>query len=119
MTNWSIRSFYQRNKYIYGRTTVNEYSTAALRRTSMTTRHELVFLLDVDNTLLDNDRAQSDLKRYLDREVGPESCIRYWQIFEELRAELGYADYLGALQRYRLEHKDYPRLLRASSFLID
>jgi FMN phosphatase YigB (HAD superfamily) len=85
----------------------------------MTTPHEVVFLLDVDNTLLDNDRAQVDLKRYLDREVGPESCRRYWEIFEELRAELGYADYLGALQRYRLEHKDDPRLLLASSFLID
>jgi FMN phosphatase YigB (HAD superfamily) len=85
----------------------------------MTTPHEVVFLLDVDNTLLDNDHAQSDLKRYLDREVGPESCIRYWQVFEELRGELGYADYLGALQRYRHEHKDDPRLLLASSFLID
>jgi FMN phosphatase YigB (HAD superfamily) len=85
----------------------------------MTTFHKVVFLLDVDNTLLDNDRAQADLRKYLDREVGRESCKRYWEIFEGLRAELGYADYLGALQRYRLEHKDDPRLLLASSFLID
>ena len=85
----------------------------------MATSHEVVFLLDVDNTLLDNDRAQADLRKYLDREVGRESCKRYWEIFEELRAELGYADYLGALQRYRLEHKDDARLLLVSSFLID
>ena len=85
----------------------------------MATSHDVVFLLDVDNTLLDNDRAQADLRRYLDREVGTESCKRYWEIFEGLRAELGYADYLGALQRYRLEHKDEPRLLLVSSFLID
>ena len=85
----------------------------------MATSHDVVFLLDVDNTLLDNDRAQGDLRRYLDREVGTESCKRYWEIFEDLRAELGYADYLGALQRYRLEHKDEPRLLMVSSFLID
>src|SRR5215475_9670742 len=85
----------------------------------MTTFHKVVFLLDVDNTLLDNDRAQADLRKYLDREVGQESCKRYWEIFEQLRAELGYADYLGALQRYRLEHKDEPRLLLVSSFLVD
>jgi FMN phosphatase YigB (HAD superfamily) len=85
----------------------------------MTTSHKVVFLLDVDNTLLDNDRAQGDLRKYLEREVGRESCKRYWEIFEQLRAELGYADYLGALQRYRLDHKDDPRLLLASSFLID
>jgi FMN phosphatase YigB (HAD superfamily) len=85
----------------------------------MAKSHDVVFLLDVDNTLLDNDRAQADLRKYLDREVGKESCKRYWEIFEQLRAELGYADYLGALQRYRLEYKDDPRLLLVSSFLID
>src|ERR1700751_5041684 len=81
--------------------------------------HEFVFLLDVDNTLLDNARAQADLQKYLDREVGHESCKRYWAIFEELRSELGYADYLGALQRYRLEHKPDARLLLVSSYLVD
>src|SRR5215467_3108514 len=85
----------------------------------MTTSHKVVFLLDVANTLLDNDRAQGDLRKYLEREVGRESCKRYWEIFEQLRAELGYADYLGTLQRYRLDHKDDARLLLASSFLID
>ena len=80
---------------------------------------DIVFLLDVDNTLIDNDRIQIDLKKYLDREVGPESCKRYWTIFEQLRSEVGYADYLGALQRYRLSSLHDPRLLMVSSFLVD
>ena len=79
----------------------------------------VVFLLDVDNTLLDNDRVTSDLARHLEKEVGPDGQKRYWAIFEELRAELGYADYLGALQRYRAEYPRDPRLLTLSSFLID
>ncbi|HUX23352.1 MAG TPA: HAD family hydrolase, partial [Burkholderiales bacterium] len=62
----------------------------------------VVFLLDCDNTLLDNDRVIDDLRAQLAKEFGTESRDRYWQIFEALRAELGYADYLGALQRYRL-----------------
>jgi hypothetical protein len=81
--------------------------------------HPIVFLLDVDNTLLDNDRVTADLARHLEREVGPDGQKRYWAIFEELRAELGYADYLGALQRYRVEYPRDPRLLTLSSFLID
>ncbi len=79
----------------------------------------IVFLLDVDNTLLDNDRVAADLKRYLTREVGAERQERYWAIFEALRAELGYADYLGALQRYRVENPRDPHLLAMSSFLIN
>jgi len=78
-----------------------------------------VFLLDVDNTLLDNDRIARDLKDHLERSFSIEACARYWAIFEDLRQELGYADFLGALQRYRLEHQHEPRLLRMSSFLID
>lgn len=85
----------------------------------MSAVEKVVFLLDVDNTLLDNDRIQTDLKKYLDREVGPESCNRYWTIFEQLRSEVGYADYLGALQRYRLSSLHDPRLLMVSSFLVD
>jgi FMN phosphatase YigB (HAD superfamily) len=82
-------------------------------------RHAVVFLLDVDNTLLDSDRVIADLMRYLDREVGHEREQRYWQIFDNLRAELGYADYLGALQRYRIEYPRDPHLLTVSSFLIN
>jgi FMN phosphatase YigB (HAD superfamily) len=78
-----------------------------------------VFLFDVDNTLLDNDAVQSDLSAHLEREVGLASRDRYWQIFEQLRAELGYADYLGALQRYRLEHEDDQQLLGISFFLLE
>ena len=84
---------------------------------------DLVFLLDVDNTLLDNDRIIADLRMHLAREFGSASSDRFWTIFEALRAELGYADYLGALQRYRAdaEHGDAgeQRLLSMSSFLID
>jgi FMN phosphatase YigB (HAD superfamily) len=79
----------------------------------------VVFLLDVDNTLLDNDRVTADLRRYLQREVGVERQERYWAIFEQLRSELGYADYLGALQRYRLEHPRDAHLLAVSSFLVN
>jgi FMN phosphatase YigB (HAD superfamily) len=85
----------------------------------MTSHSEILFLFDVDNTLLDNDRVQDDLRNHLAREFGPESRDRYWAIFEELRTELGYADYLGALQRYRLEELCDPRLLMISSFLVD
>jgi FMN phosphatase YigB (HAD superfamily) len=80
---------------------------------------DVVFLLDCDNTLLDNDRVQDDLRAHLASEFGPESRDRYWAIFEALRAELGYADYLGALQRYRLGALNDPRLLRMSAFLVD
>jgi|SRR6267143_1737263 len=79
----------------------------------------VVFLLDVDNTLLDNDAVTTDLKRFLTQEVGAERQERYWAIFEELRAQLGYADYLGALQRYRIENPRDLNLLAVSSFLID
>ena len=79
----------------------------------------VVFLFDVDNTLLDNDRVAADLKRYLTKEVGEERQRQYWEIFEELRNELGYADYLGALQRYRVDHAREPHLLEVSSYLVN
>ena len=77
-----------------------------------------VFFFDVDNTLLDNDRVTVDLKRHLVDRVGP-SAERYWEIFELLRSELGYADYLGALQRYRAERPREPKLLAVSHFMIN
>lgn len=80
---------------------------------------DTVFLFDVDNTLLDNDRVTADLKRYLEQQVGPERQQRYWDIFEQLRTELGYADYLGALQRYRVEYPRDPSLLTVSHFLVN
>jgi FMN phosphatase YigB (HAD superfamily) len=85
----------------------------------MTAAVDVVFLLDVDNTLLDNDRVQDDLRNHLAREFGAASRDRYWAIFEALRTELGYADYLGALQRYRLGAMNDPRLLLMSAFLVD
>jgi len=78
-----------------------------------------VFFFDVDNTLLDNDRVAEDLKLYLIGKVGETSQRRYWEIFEQLRTELGYADYLGALQRYRVERPRDPKLLAVSHFMIN
>ena len=80
---------------------------------------DVFFLLDVDNTLLDNDRVSGDLKTYLDREFGTDCGDLYWMILDELRNELGYTDYLGALQRYRLVVAYDPRVLEVSSFLVD
>ena len=85
----------------------------------MTISEPIVFLIDVDNTLLDNDRIQADLKRHLEREFGPASRDRYWAILEQLFTELGYRDYLGALQRYRVEHPTDIHLLTMSSYLVD
>jgi FMN phosphatase YigB (HAD superfamily) len=78
-----------------------------------------VTFFDCDNTLLDNDGVQDDLRRHLANELGPERRDRYWAILEQLRAEQGYVDYLGALQRYRLAEPADPRILLISSFLID
>ena len=83
------------------------------------TRSKIVCLIDVDNTLLNNDRVAADLKRHLSCEVGEDRQERYWALFEQLRQELGYADYLGALQRYRLERPHEPHLLEVSSYLIN
>lgn len=83
------------------------------------TPHDVVFLFDCDNTLLDNDHVLADLRTHMTREFGEQNSARYWEIFEDLRRELGYADYLGALQRYRQEHPRDTRLLLMSSFLID
>src|SRR5882672_10414382 len=85
----------------------------------MTLGKKIVFLFDVDNTLLDNDRVTADLRHHLEKEVGGEGAQCYWKIFERLRSELGYADYLGALQRYRSENPHDPRLFTVSRFLID
>ena len=79
----------------------------------------VAFLLDVDNTLLDNDRITADLRRFLEQEISPDRARRYFELFEELRSELGYADYLGTLQRYRIEHPRDPRVLHLSPYLID
>jgi FMN phosphatase YigB (HAD superfamily) len=82
-------------------------------------RSEIVFLFDVDNTLLDNDRVIADLRRYLVRAIGPASTEHYFKFFEQLRAELGYADYLGALQRFRVTYPRDPCLLPISSYLVN
>jgi FMN phosphatase YigB (HAD superfamily) len=81
--------------------------------------HDIVFLFDVDNTLLDNDAVQDDLKAHLADNYGAAARDRYWQILEELRSELGYVDYLGALERYRVEALHRPELLRMSNWMVD
>src|SRR3954465_15271564 len=81
--------------------------------------HDIVFLFDVDNTLLDNDNVQRDLSAHLTAEYGQEAHDRYWALFEDLRRTLGYADYLGALQRYRLEDLHNPKVLRIANWLVD
>jgi FMN phosphatase YigB (HAD superfamily) len=79
---------------------------------------KLVFLFDVDNTLLDNDRVTEDLRHFMEREIGADRQQRYWEILEKLRAELGYVDYLGTLQRYRAEYPHNSSILKVSLYLI-
>lgn len=81
--------------------------------------NDLVFLFDVDNTLLDNDRVTNDLRKFLEKEVGKQRAEDYWKIFEDLRQELGYADYLGALQRYRIKCPYDSHLLAVSTYLVN
>ena len=85
----------------------------------MTRLHPTVFLVDVDNTLVDNDGIQQDLKDHLERTYGGAARDRYWTILEDLMQELGYRDYIGALQRFRVEHPREIELLAMSSFLMD
>jgi FMN phosphatase YigB (HAD superfamily) len=85
----------------------------------MTLIHSTVYLVDVDNTLIDNDGIQQDLRDHLEQAYGSASRARYWRILEDLFEEVGYRDYLGALQRYRVEHPRQVELLSMSSFLID
>jgi phosphoglycolate phosphatase-like HAD superfamily hydrolase len=80
---------------------------------------DTVVLFDVDNTLLDNDRVIADIGAYLEQNFNLMVRDRYWEIFEELRGSLGYADYLGTLERYRLEAMHDPRALRMANWLID
>jgi FMN phosphatase YigB (HAD superfamily) len=85
----------------------------------MARSHDIVFLFDVDDTLLDNDGFQDELRAHLVRAFGREANDRYWRLFEESREEFGYADYLAALERYRAENLHDPRLLRMSNWFID
>jgi FMN phosphatase YigB (HAD superfamily) len=85
----------------------------------MNNSSQIIFLSDVDNTLLDNDRLQQHLGEHLTHNYGSQASERYFEIFEALRLELGYADYLGALERYRLEELHDPRVLRMANWLVD
>ena len=90
-----------------------------LSASQSTDPHDTVYLFDVDNTLLDNDAVITDLRAHLIGAFGAASAKCYWDGFEALRTELGYADYLGALQRYRAVAMNDPKLLAVSTFLID
>lgn len=98
-------------------------STVVWAHTGGDANEGIVFLLDVDNTLLDNDQVIADLRSHLEIEFGAASATRYWAVFEGLRRDLGCADYLGALQHYRLDAEigqgSDPRLLQMSAYLID
>ena len=85
----------------------------------MTRPHPFVFLVDVDNTLVDNDGIQQDLKDHLAQTYGVAARDRYWRILEDLMVELGYRDYIGALQKFRVEHPSEMELLAMSSYLMD
>lgn len=85
----------------------------------MSDRAPLVFLLDVDNTLLDNDRVHADLERHIEAEFGADAAKTYWAIYEDLRVKLGYADYLGAIQRFRLECDDEVRAQGLAAYLLN
>jgi FMN phosphatase YigB (HAD superfamily) len=80
---------------------------------------EIVFLFDVDNTLIDNDRFQDDLRTRLRLTHGEQACARYWEIFQELWGVLSYADYLGALERLRLEDRHNPVLFETANWLLE
>lgn len=81
--------------------------------------HDAVFLFDVDETLLDNDRIKIDIEEFLAAEAGTDVAARYWEIYEGLRMELGYADFLGALQKYRVEHIDDAQLLSVALYMLN
>lgn len=85
----------------------------------MLSDREVVFLLDVDNTLLDNDRFGEDLGERLEQSLGADQRERYWSIFSALREELGYVDYLGTLQKLRVGLDDDPALPQISSYLLE
>ena len=85
----------------------------------MLNNEKVVFLLDVDNTLLDNDRFGADLGAHLEQAFGPDQRDRYWAIFAALREELSYADYLGALQKFRTGLENRPELLQMSLFMLE
>ena len=85
----------------------------------MSAGDDIVFLFDCDDTLLDNDAVHDDLDAHLRDVFGPEGRERYWRIFEDLRGALGYVDYLGAVQRLRLDLQQDPRTLELSGFLLD
>ncbi len=81
--------------------------------------HDLVVLFDVDNTLVDNDTVQADMRDHLASHYGPAARDRFFEIIEELRASLGYVDYLGSLEKLRMEQMHDPRILRIASWLVD
>src|SRR2546421_1176951 len=90
-----------------------------MKKSASANRPDVAFLFDVDNTLLDNDRVTGDVHDYLIREVGTRKAERYWRIFENRRSSFGYADYLGALQRYRQEYPHDLHLFMIARFLIN
>jgi FMN phosphatase YigB (HAD superfamily) len=86
---------------------------------STATGGDTVYLLDVDNTLLDNDRFSADLDAHLVRALGVEGRARYRGLYRSVREQRGYADYLEPLQQMRRDFEADPDLLQVSGFLLD
>ena len=85
----------------------------------MSETHQVIFLFDVDNTLLDNDRMKGDLSAHVEAVFGKKADEQLWALYEEERAKHGYADFLGTLEKFRLAHLEYPRVLRFSNWVMD
>jgi len=85
----------------------------------MSETHQVIFLFDVDNTLLDNDRMKGDLSAHVEAVFGKKADEQLWALYEEERAKHGYADFLGTLEKFRLAHLEDPRVVRFSNWVMD
>lgn len=85
----------------------------------MSAMNDIVFLFDVDDTLLDNDGINADLDAHIERVFGPDGRMLYRAIYESVRDEVDYADYLGAIQRFRLRCGDEIRAQDLGAWLLE
>jgi FMN phosphatase YigB (HAD superfamily) len=68
----------------------------------------LVFLLDVDNTLVDNDRVKKDIERAIASLVAVDRAARFWALYEEVRDEKGVVNFPETLRRFRRAFPNEP-----------
>ena len=79
----------------------------------------VTFLVDVDNTLLDNDGIRADFEAHLLSAYGEAAREAYWTIQERRFAELGFRDYLGAVEEWWTDARRDPALLAFSEFILE